>query len=97
MAEFLRAKEPFSFTSRATKLPRVIPAGEILSSDDPDVKGKEHLFEPVADAVQRATAMRGKATETASAAPGERRTTTRPPAKAAAKVAGPKAEPKGDS
>lgn len=57
--------EPFSPADN-----RIITAGQVLSSDDPAYKGREHLFEPVASAATRSAA----AAETASAAPGERRT-----------------------
>jgi nucleoid-associated protein YgaU len=60
----------------------------ILSADDPLVEGREQLFRPVK--VTRSTA---SAVETATAAPGERRSTRRPQP-AAPKPAEPPAEPK---
>jgi hypothetical protein len=68
MTEVFRAKEPFSFTGHGG-VPRIFtPHGEnsLISSDDPDYKGREHLFE-------LAMASANRASETASAAPGERR------------------------
>jgi hypothetical protein len=66
MPDIYRAKEAFSLPSH-----RVIVPGDLLSSDDPDFKGREHLFEPVAAAAARV--MDNVATETATTAPGERR------------------------
>ncbi|MCV7100077.1 hypothetical protein [Mycobacterium palustre] len=68
MAEIYRAKEPFTFTGHSG-LPRTFtPHGDnsLIADDDPDFKGREHLFEPAVAAANRAA-------ETASAAPGERR------------------------
>jgi hypothetical protein len=59
----------------------------ILSADDPLVQGREQLFRPVQ--VTRSTA---SAVETATAAPGERRSTSRP-RPAAPKPAEPPVEP----
>lgn len=70
MPEVFLAIEPFTFTSRGG-VPRNIRTGDPISSDDPDFKGREHLFEP-------ALASANRATETASAAPGERRNRGRP-------------------
>lgn len=84
MADMYRAKEPFAFTSKGG-LPRIITAGFVMFSDDPDFKGKEHLFEPVEAAAIRGRRVRAgdasavDATETATAAPGERRDVTRGP------------------
>lgn len=62
-----RAKEAFALPGITG---RVVTPGSLMSDDDPDFKGREHLFEPVETAAARAAS----ATETASAAPGERRT-----------------------
>ncbi|OIN79761.1 hypothetical protein [Mycobacterium malmoense] len=70
MTEVFRATEPFAFTGHAG-VPRIIRPGDLVSSDDPDFKGREHLFEPAVAAANRAA-------ETASAAPGERRIRTKP-------------------
>lgn len=69
MTEFYRAREAFSLTSKSG-LPRVITPGTLISSDDPDYKGREHLFEPVEVSVAHSAAAR---TETTSAAPGQLR------------------------
>jgi hypothetical protein len=65
MADIYRAREAFAFTGK-NGVPRVITPGSLISADDPDYKGREHFFEPVEVAATRAT-------ETASASPGERR------------------------
>jgi hypothetical protein len=65
LAQLFKAREAFSPTPQ-----RVISAGEIVSSDDPDFEGREHLFEPITAA---AAPIRNTGSETASAAPGERR------------------------
>lgn len=70
MTEVYRATEPFAFTS-VSGVPRVIRPGDLIADTDPDFKGREHLFEPAVAAANRAT-------ETASAAPGERRARTKP-------------------
>ncbi len=68
MADFYRVREAF-----ATGI-RVCTAGEILSADDPVLKGREQFCEPVGEYVARVSAA---ATETASAAPGEVRSVRR--------------------
>lgn len=70
MSEVFRAIEPFS-TAQRNGVSRTIRAGDLVSSEDPDFKGREHLFEPAINAANRAL-------ETASAAPGERRHRGRP-------------------
>jgi len=65
MPEVFRAIEPFSLPER-NGVSRTIRTGDLVSDDDPDFKGREHLFEPAIKAANRAL-------ETASAAPGERR------------------------
>jgi hypothetical protein len=52
MAEIRRAIEAFAFTDH-TGVPRVITVGALMSTDDPDYKGKEQLFEPVEVAAAR--------------------------------------------
>ena len=69
MADILRANQPFAYTD-STGTPRVVRPGDLFSADDPCVKGRETLFEPVEVAAAR------KATSTveqATSAPGERR------------------------
>ena len=79
MADIYRANQAFAFTSK-TGVPRVFSPGTEISSDDPDFKGKEHLFELVGASLNRARRVlsgdRG-AVETATAEPGEKRTRTR--------------------
>lgn len=60
MADYYRVKEAFAYGEHAVATP-----GQIWSGDNPNLKGREHLFEPVEAAAAR--------TETASAAPGETR------------------------
>ena len=50
--------------------------GQLLPDDHPYIKGREQCFEPAEDAAARAPGAVG-AVETASAAPGTRRTVTR--------------------
>lgn len=77
MAEILRATQAFSYTDR-DGIPQIVRPGDIVSADDPGVKGREHLYEPVEASVSRTRSARsGHATETATAGPGERRTRTR--------------------
>lgn len=66
----VRAKEPFSYD--ADGYSHNVGAGQLFDSEDPCVKKRAHLFEPVEVAVARAA----RALETASAAPGERRSRT---------------------
>ena len=69
----LRCKEPFS--ADLNGVPRTIPAGALLDSDDPIVKGRERLFEPVdAYMVRRSQSAQ---VEQATAEPGERRSVSR--------------------
>ncbi|MGW6121500.1 hypothetical protein ACWFRF_20830 [Nocardia sp. NPDC055165] len=65
----LRAREAFSYTDKSG-VPRVVRPGDLVDSDDPDVKGREHLFETVEVAANRAAG----AVEQTTAAPGEKRT-----------------------
>lgn len=64
MAEYFRVKEAFAYGEHNVATP-----GQIWSSDNPNLKGREHLFEPVEVAAARAVG----ATETATAGPGEAR------------------------
>lgn len=59
---FLRAKTGFILSGH-----RVVKGGEVVSIDDPVVKGREDLFEPLEGVVERATR-----------APGEMRVLPRP-------------------
>ncbi|CNG99014.1 Uncharacterised protein [Mycobacterium tuberculosis] len=90
MTEVYRATEAFAFTS-GTGIPRIIRPGDLITDDDPDYKGREHLFEPAVAAAVRAT-------ETASAAPGERRHRSRAVSTGHAQVAAQSKteEPKGE-
>lgn len=65
----LRCIEPFAGDDN-----RVVSAGSLVDSDDPIVKGREHLFEPVETYMSR----RAGTTEQATAAPGEVRNVKRP-------------------
>lgn len=69
----VRAKEPFSYD--ADGYSHNVAAGALFDSEDPAVKKRAHLFEAVEVAAARRAA--AVSTETASAAPGERRTRTR--------------------
>jgi hypothetical protein len=87
------AREPFSFTSK-DGMPRVFTPGQTIDTGDPDFKGREHLFEPAEDRTardsdSRASRTTARASETATAAPGEIRTRTVPPHPAAPKPAPP--------
>lgn len=69
----VRAKEPFSYD--ADGYSHNVAAGALFDSEDPAVRKRAHLFEPVEVAAARRAA--AVSTETASAAPGERRVRTR--------------------
>lgn len=69
----VRAREPFSFD--ADGYSHNVAAGALFDSEDPAVKKRPHLFEPVEVAAARRAA--AVSTETASAAPGERRVRSR--------------------
>jgi len=71
----LRCKEPFSADIKG--VPRVVPAGQLLDSDDPIVKGREHLFEPVESFMASRVVEVSESVETATAAPGEKRSVSR--------------------
>lgn len=68
----VRATQPFAFTDTAG-VPRVVRAGDLYDETDPNVKGRENLFEPVETAASRTAAV----VETATAAPGEKRSLSR--------------------
>lgn len=88
MSEYFRVKEAFAYGNA------VATPGEIWSSDNPAYKGREQFFEPIEDAVTRTAS---RATETASAAPGEVRARKSPAKKAAPRATVPNDEPKGDN
>lgn len=71
----VRAKEPFGYALPSGYLQNV-GAGELFDSDDPCVRKRPQFFEPVEAVTARKA---GRAVETASAGPGERRTRGRPP------------------
>lgn len=62
-----RAKEPFAFTD-VNGVPRSVVPGDLFDGDDPNLKGKLGLFEPVEAAAKRAAGV-----EDASAEPGSLR------------------------
>lgn len=70
----LRAREAFA-CSDAQGTPRVVRPGDLFDSTDPLVTGRETLFEPVEVATQRSEAVvaGGSGVESATAAPGEKR------------------------
>ena len=75
MAVF-RVKEAYSFDD-ANGVPVTVRAGTLLADDDPRAIGRERFLEPAEDAAARTAPGATGAVETATAAPGERRTTTR--------------------
>lgn len=72
MADVYRARSAFAFTDKQG-VPRVITVGHLMSSDDPNFKGKEKLFEPVETAAARAAGV-----EDATAEPGALRSLSTP-------------------
>lgn len=72
MAMF-RATESFTFTGR-NGAARTILKGTLMDGRDPDLKGREHLFELAADR----PGLRGSAVEDATAEPNARRSLGRP-------------------
>lgn len=62
-----RAKEPFAYTDPAG-VPRTVRAGDLFNGDDACVVQRPRLFEAVEVAASRTTAV-----ESATAAPGEKR------------------------
>lgn len=91
----LRCTEAFAVQMGV--VPRVVQYGEDVDSDDPVVKGHEQHFEPVETHLARERAKKAGASpvETATAAPGEVRAVSRPPAKKAAPRKRTPAKPKG--
>ncbi|AMS03166.1 head-tail connector protein [Gordonia phage Herod] len=91
----LRAREAFA-CSDAHGTPRVVRPGDLFDSTDPLVTGRETLFEPVEVATQRSEAVvaGGSSVESATAAPGEKRSVspkvTTPEPKTAAATPEPK-------
>ena len=51
--------------------------GQLFPDEHPYVKGREHLFEPADDVAARSAGSPAAAVETATAAPGERRSVVR--------------------
>lgn len=83
----VRAKEPFSYID-GQGVPRVVSPGQLFDDGDPAVVKRAHLFESVEVAAARAT-------ETATAAPGELRSVAKKaPTKKAAPA--PAAKTEGD-
>lgn len=70
-----------SFADFSTGRPEVYQAGRLVDADDPVVKGRERHFEPAETTASRVRV------ESATAAPGERRTRTRAAKKTAKKTA----------
>lgn len=73
-----RVKEPFSFDERG--VPVTMRMGTLLEDDDPRIVGRERYLERAEDAASR-SAPPASAMETATAAPGERRSRSAPPAR----------------
>lgn len=84
----LRVKESFSLMSDPSG--RVYCAGDLVDSSDPVTKKREHLFEPAFDEADRRA--KSGSVETATAAPGEKRSVSPAPAKKATKAAPAKKE-----
>jgi len=61
----IRVREAFAAYDKTQKALRSFCPGDLFSSDDPVVKGKEHLFEPV-----EVAAARNAGVEDATAEPG---------------------------
>lgn len=77
MADYLRCKK--SFMANVDGVRRTITVGMLVDAADPVCKGRERLFEPVADAAARLGKDRkvdraASIVESATAEPGERRT-----------------------
>lgn len=72
----LRVKEGFSFDHRG--VPVTLRAGELIEDDNPWVKGREACFEPAENSAVRVLPTAGTAVETATAAPAERRSLSKP-------------------
>jgi hypothetical protein len=69
VSEILRARESFHYTNGAG-VPSFVAVDALVTSDDPVVKGRQHLFEPVAVSADRRAAA---GVEDMSAEPGELR------------------------
>jgi hypothetical protein len=70
VADIVQATEHFSV--QLGRIPAVVSPGDLYYADDPVVKGREHLFQTV-EVRRSVTAKTSRATETATAAPGEKR------------------------
>lgn len=88
MADVYRAREPFAYTDKKG-VPRSVAAGDLMSDDDPNFKGKEKLFEPVGLAAARTAGM----VEEATAEPGALRSITTRRSRTGSKAAKPAPEP----
>lgn len=94
MAEtkLLRCLGAFAYMHGNT--PDVIAGGAIVASDHPAVKGREDHFEPVTDETtafrdpKAALTPASGVIESATAAPGEKRSVTKPRKRAAKKASG---------
>lgn len=75
----------------------MVSAGDVYYSDDPLVKGREGLFGELEVKSSRPAPSTATASETTSAAPGSRRSLSRPPEKPAAKSAAKSEEGKSDA
>lgn len=53
--QFLRARQGFIGPDR-----EVVKGGQVVAADHPSVKGREHLFEPLDETVEQATAAPGE-------------------------------------
>lgn len=74
----LRSKE--AFTAWSGGAPRVITVGQLVDDSDPIIKGREHLFETTEAHVAQQRERRAEV-EQATAAPGEKRSVRRTPAR----------------
>jgi hypothetical protein len=73
----VRVKEGISFDTPGGAQVN-LRRGQLFPDDHPYVKGREHLFEPAADVAARSAGLGAAgAVETATAAPGERRSVRR--------------------
>lgn len=74
--KILRVRDSFMYYGPGYQ--RMFCAGDLVDSEDPAVKGREQLFQPVEDFVQQRRdrpqiGLRGRVVERATAEPGERR------------------------
>ena len=72
----VRVKEGISFDAPGGAQVN-LRRGQLFPDDHPFVKGREHLFEPADDVAARSADSPAAAVETATAAPGERRSVAR--------------------